>query len=124
MTEKKIVAITSCPVGIAHTYMAAESLEKAGKKLGIQVKVETHGSIGIENELTAEEIKEADGVIIAADTAVDKSRFGGKMMIQVGVQQGIKNPEGLIQKIQAGDAPIYQAEASDEQSDSSSKETD
>lgn len=111
MSEKKIVAITSCPVGIAHTYMAAESLEKAGKALGVQVKVETHGSIGIENKLTDKEIEEADGVIIAADTAVDKSRFGGKKLVQVGVQQGIKNPEGLIQKIQTGNASIYQAEA-------------
>lgn len=69
---KKIVAITSCPVGIAHTYMAAENLEKAGKELGIDVKVETHGSIGVENELTDQEIHEAVGGIIAADTKVDK----------------------------------------------------
>lgn len=72
---KKIVATTSCPVGIAHTYMAAENLEKAGKELGVEVKVETHGSIGVENELAASDINEAAGVIIAADTKVDKSRF-------------------------------------------------
>lgn len=104
---KKIVAITSCPVGIAHTYMAAENLEKAGEELGVSVKVETHGSIGVENDLTAQEIKEAIGVIIAADTNIDKSRFDGKMVVTVGVQDGIHHPKDLVNKILTGDAPVY-----------------
>lgn len=103
---KKIVAITSCPVGIAHTYMAAENLEKAGKELGVEVKVETHGSIGVENELTAKDIQEAEGVIIAADTKVDKSRFGGKPLVTVGVQEGIHQSTKLVEDILTGKAPI------------------
>lgn len=105
---KKIVAITSCPVGIAHTYMAAENLEKAGKELGVEVKVETHGSIGIENELTAQEIKDAVGVIIAADTNIDKSRFGGKQLINVGVQDGIHHSKELVQKVLNNQVPVFE----------------
>jgi len=71
----KILAVTACPVGIAHTYMAAENLQKAGKKLGIDIKVETQGSTGVENALTDRDIEEADGIIIAADKNVDKERF-------------------------------------------------
>lgn len=104
MNKKSVVAITSCPVGVAHTYMAAENLEQAGEKLGIDMKVETHGSIGIENELTAQEIADAEGVIIAADTKIDLSRFSGKQVLQVGVQQGIQRPEELINRILAHDA--------------------
>lgn len=96
--SKKIVAITSCPVGVAHTYMAAESLEKKGKEMGVDVKVETHGSIGIENKLTHAEIDAAEGVIIAADTDIDKSRFAGKRIIEVPVRDGIAKAEELIQK--------------------------
>ena len=106
---KKIIAITSCPVGIAHTYMAAENLEKVGKAVGAEVKVETHGSIGIENELTAKDIEEAAGVIIAADTKIDKSRFGGKPLITVGVQEGIHHADELVGEILAGKAPIYKS---------------
>lgn len=106
---KKIIAITSCPVGIAHTYMAAENLEKAGKAVGAEVKVETHGSIGIENELTAKDIEEAAGVIIAADTKIDKTRFGGKPLITVGVQEGIHHADELVGEILAGKAPIYKS---------------
>lgn len=109
---KKIVAITSCPVGIAHTYMAAENLEKAGKELGVQVKVETHGSIGIENPLTEQEINEADGVIIAADTNIDLSRFGGKPLIKVGVQDGVHKSVQLVQQILDGKAAIHTSDAS------------
>lgn len=110
---KKIVAITSCPVGIAHTYMAAENLEKAGKELGVEVKVETHGSIGVENELTASDIKEAAGVIIAADTKVDKSRFGGKPLINVGVQDGIHHANTLVEDILTGKAPVFESALTD-----------
>ncbi|WP_345797136.1 fructose-specific PTS transporter subunit EIIC [Peribacillus muralis] len=103
----KIVAITACPTGIAHTYMAAEKLSKAGAENGHEVKVETHGSIGVENSLTQVEIDEADGVIIAADKEVDKSRFAGKKVVIVPVIAAIKDPLGLIEKTQA--APVYGA---------------
>lgn len=78
MTIMKILAITSCPNGIAHTYMAAENLQKAGAKLGVDLKVETQGSIGVENQFTEQDIREADGIIIAADKTVVKDRFVGK----------------------------------------------
>ncbi|MDR9797667.1 PTS fructose transporter subunit IIBC [Aeribacillus pallidus] len=103
----KILAITSCPNGIAHTYMAAENLQKAANKLGIEMKVETQGSIGVENELTKQDIQEADGIIIAADKTVDKSRFVGKKLIEVGVQEGIRNPEKLIQRFIDGNVEVY-----------------
>lgn len=112
---KKIVAITSCPVGVAHTYMAAENLEKAGKELGYEVKVETHGSIGVENALTAQEIAEAEGVIIAADTKIEKGRFNGKPLIECGVQEGIHKPKELIQKIMDHQVPLYKG-STDEKS--------
>ena len=95
--SKKVIAITSCPTGVAHTYMAAENLEKAGKRMGIDIKVETHGSVGIESKFTDREIEEAEGIIIAADTNIEKSRFDGKRIIAVPVRQGIDKPEQLIQ---------------------------
>lgn len=95
---KKIVAITACPTGIAHTYMAAENLEMAAKEMGLDIKVETQGSIGAENKLTDEDIKNADAVIIAAATKVDKSRFEGKPILEVPVEEAIKNAKGLIEK--------------------------
>ncbi len=103
----KILAVTACPVGIAHTYMAAENLQKAGEALGVDIKVETQGSIGVENALTEDEIAEADGIIIAADKEVPKERFSGKKVIITGVQDGIRKPEELIKRIQNGDAPVY-----------------
>ncbi|PJI08123.1 MULTISPECIES: PTS fructose transporter subunit IIC [Clostridium] len=93
---KKLVAITSCPTGIAHTYMAAEALQMAAEEMGYSIKVETQGSVGAENVITDDEVKEADAVIIAADTNVDKSRFEGKVLTEVGVQEAIKDPKGLI----------------------------
>ncbi|MDY7990340.1 PTS fructose transporter subunit IIABC [Paenibacillus polymyxa] len=107
----KILAITSCPNGIAHTYMAAENLQKAAAKLGVQMKVETQGSIGVENQLTEQEIREADGIIIAADKTVVKDRFVGKKLLVVGVQDGIRRPEELIQRVMKGNVPVYQAES-------------
>ncbi|EHS54797.1 PTS fructose transporter subunit IIABC [Paenibacillus sp. Aloe-11] len=107
----KILAITSCPNGIAHTYMAAENLQKAAAKLGIEMKVETQGSIGIENQLTEQEIREADGIIIAADKTVVKDRFVGKKLLVVGVQDGIRRPEELIQRVMKGDVPVYEAQS-------------
>ena len=107
VVQKKIVAVTACPTGIAHTYMAAESLEKKAKELGYQIKVETRGSGGAKNVLTEKEIREADGVIIAADTKVPMERFYGKRVIECQVSAGISRPEELLQKIAAGDAAIY-----------------
>ncbi|ADM72576.1 PTS system mannose-specific EIIBCA component [Paenibacillus polymyxa E681] len=107
----KILAITSCPNGIAHTYMAAENLQKAAAKLGIEMKVETQGSIGVENQLTEQEIREADGIIIAADKTVVKDRFVGKKLLVVGVQDGIRRPEELIQRVMKGNVPVHQAES-------------
>lgn len=106
----KILAVTACPVGIAHTYMAAENLQKAGEALGVDIKVETQGSIGVENALTEQDIAEADGIIIAADKEVPKERFAGKRVIVTGVQEGIRKPEELIKKIQKGDASVYKPE--------------
>lgn len=103
----KILAVTACPVGIAHTYMAAENLQKAGEELGVDIKVETQGSIGVENALTDQDIAEADGIIIAADKEVSKDRFVGKKVIVTGVQDGIRKPKELIEKIHSGDVPLY-----------------
>lgn len=96
----KVVAVTACPTGIAHTYMAAEQLEKTGKTLGHSVKVETQGAMGIENELSAADIKAADYVIFAVDIDVEnKERFDGRKIIQVPVQQAIKNPKAIFEKM-------------------------
>ncbi|MCD8915376.1 fructose-specific PTS transporter subunit EIIC [Staphylococcus simulans] len=113
----KILAITSCPNGIAHTYMAQEKLEQAAKEMGVEIKVETQGGVGAENVLTAKEIKEADGIIIAADRQVDLSRFNGKRLINENVREGIHHPKQLIQRIIDQDARIYHHEgASDDDS--------
>lgn len=103
----KILAITSCPNGIAHTYMAQEKLEQAAKDMGVHIKVETQGGVGAENVLTPKEIKEADGIIIAADRQVDLSRFDGKLLINESVREGIHKPEVLIQRIIDKDAHIH-----------------
>jgi fructose-specific phosphotransferase system IIB component len=96
----KIVAVTACPTGIAHTYMAAEQLEKTAKSLGHQIKVETQGAMGIENELSSADIKQADAVIFAVDIAVEQAeRFEGRKILQVPVQEAIKNPAGIFAKI-------------------------
>jgi fructose-specific phosphotransferase system IIB component len=96
----KIVAVTACPTGIAHTYMAAEQIEKIGKALGHHVKVETQGAMGIENELSAKDIREADIVIFAVDIDVEqRDRFDGKKIVQVPVQQAIKNPQAVYEKL-------------------------
>lgn len=105
----KILAVTACPVGIAHTYMAAENLQKAGEEMGIDIKVETQGSIGVENALTEQDIEEADGIIIASDKEVTKERFIGKKLLVVGVQEGIREPEKLIKRVQSEDVPVYKA---------------
>lgn len=94
----RILAVTACPTGIAHTYMAAEALEKAGEKMGYPLKAETNGSGGAKNILTKKEIEECDGIIIAADKNVEMARFDGKPVIKTSVTNGINKPEELIQK--------------------------
>jgi PTS system fructose-specific IIC component len=106
-TGYRILAVTACPTGIAHTYMAAESLEEKGKEMGIPLKAETNGSGGAKNILTKEEIAACDGIIIAADKNVEMARFDGKPVIKTKVQDGIHKPQELIEKIVNGQAPIY-----------------
>lgn len=103
----RVLAVTACPTGIAHTYMAAEALEEKGKELGIPVKAETNGSSGAKNVLTAEEIAECDGIIIAADKNVEMARFDGKPVLKVKVSDGIHKSQELIEKVVNGEAPIY-----------------
>ena len=109
--QKLILAVTACPTGIAHTYMAAESIEKAAKKKGYLVKVETRGSGGAKNVLTEEEIEAADGIIVAADTNVSMDRFDGKALIECQVSHGINKADELIDTIVSGQAEIYKAAA-------------
>lgn len=109
--QYKVLAVTACPTGIAHTFMAAENLTKAGEAMGYPLKAETNGSEGIGNALTAEEIAAADGIIVAADKNVEMARFDGKPLLSVSVTEGIRHPEDLINKIRNGEAPIYHAEA-------------
>jgi fructose PTS system EIIBC or EIIC component len=109
MKKIKIIAATGCPTGIAHTFMAAEALKLAAEKLGVEIKVETHGQVGVENALTAHDIREADGVIIAADKDVQADRFAGKPVVDVPVAKGIRNAEELIQTIINGKAVTYKA---------------
>ena len=119
----RVLAVTACPTGIAHTYMAAEALEKAGVKLGYPCKVETNGSGGAKNVLTAAEIAACDGIVIAADKNVEMARFDGKPVIMTRVDDGLHKPEELINRIRNGEAPIYHSKegkpaAMDGQSDS------
>ncbi|PAZ09984.1 PTS fructose transporter subunit IIC [Streptomyces sp. SA15] len=101
----KLLAVTACPTGIAHTYMAAEKLAQAAESRGIEMKVETQGSIGAENVLTDNDVSTADGIIVAADTDVDLSRFAGKRVLTVGVAEGIRHPERLIERVRS--APVH-----------------
>ena len=114
-----IVAVTACPTGIAHTYMAAEAIEKKAKELGYQVKVETRGSGGAKNVLTDDEIANAAGVIVACDTNVPTDRFDGKKVIECQVSDGINKAEELIKRIASGDAPVFKASGKKEASHSS-----
>ncbi len=118
----KILAVTGCPTGIAHTYMAAEGLEKAAAKAGCSIKVETRGSGGAKNVLTAQEIKEADCIIVAADTKVPMERFNGKKVIVRQVSDGINKADSLIAQALSGDVPVYSAKDSDEEAESGAKE--
>ncbi|GGA49143.1 PTS fructose transporter subunit IIABC [Paenibacillus physcomitrellae] len=104
-----VVAVTACPTGIAHTYMAEDALKKKAAELGVQIRVETNGSEGAKNVLTAEEIRRAKGVIIAADKQVEMSRFDGKPLLQRPVSDGIRKPQELIERAVRGDAPVYRS---------------
>ena len=129
LSEKKqesngyeILAITACPTGIAHTYMAAEAVEKMGEQIGHKVKVETHGSSGVKNKFTKEEIKNAKAVIIAADTKVDLSRFDGKKLVKAKVADGINKPQELIEHVLSADAKVYHSSTKNNQEDDTEKE--
>lgn len=119
----RVLAVTACPTGIAHTYMAAEALAKAGEEMGITIKVETNGSGGAKNVLTAEEIANCDGIIIAADKSVETARFDGKPVFSTKVADGIHKPEELINKIVNGEAPIFHSDKKAEASSSSDNES-
>ncbi|KXZ14782.1 PTS fructose transporter subunit IIA [Bacillus nakamurai] len=104
----KILAVTACPTGIAHTFMAADALKEKAKELGVEIKVETNGSSGIKHKLTAQEIEDAPAIIVAADKQVEMERFKGKHVLQVPVTAGIRRPQELIEKAVNQDAPIYE----------------
>ena len=106
----QVLAVTACPTGIAHTYMAAEALQKAGDKMGVSIKVETNGSGGAKNVLTAQEIADCDGIIIAADKSVETARFDGKPVYSTKVADGIHKPEELINKIVNKEVPVFHSD--------------
>ena len=116
-----IIAVTACPNGIAHTYMAQEGLEEAAKKAGVDIKVETNGSDGIKNRLTDEDIKRAKAVIIAADKKVETARFDGKKVIQRPVSDGIRKADELVDRAVKGEANVFHSEGSSDEDYNSSK---
>ena len=116
----EVLAVTGCPTGIAHTYMAAESLERKAKEMGISLKVEKNGASGIKDALTAEEIEHAKCIIVASDRQVEMARFDGKPMIQTKVTNGINKAEELLREAMSGTAPVYHASQSDKDSAASS----
>ena len=118
-----ILAVTSCPTGIAHTYMAAEGLEKAARKAGCTIKIETRGSGGAKNVLSEEEIKEADCIIVAADAKVPMERFNGKRVIECQVSDGINKADKLIERALKGDAPEYKSDVKNSDSDSTTQKS-
>ncbi|MBA2872409.1 PTS system fructose-specific IIC component [Anoxybacillus calidus] len=115
-SAKKVLAVTACPTGIAHTYMAADALKAKAKEMNVEIKVETNGSSGVKNALTAKEIEEAVAIIVAADKQVEMERFKGKHVIQVPVAQAIRNPQQLIEQALKQDAPIYQGDGNERRS--------
>ncbi|MEE0783146.1 MAG: fructose-specific PTS transporter subunit EIIC [Negativibacillus sp.] len=106
----QVLAVTACPTGIAHTYMAAEALEKAAAQMNLSIKVETNGSAGVKNRLTAQEIEQADGIIVAADKNVETARFAGKKVLFVPVSDGIHKPQQLLEQIESGTVAVYEKE--------------
>lgn len=122
--RKKILAVTACPTGIAHTYMAEAALKEAGEKLGVDIKVETNGADGIKNNLTANDINEAVGIIVAADKKVETARFNDRKVIVTSTADAIKNAETLIKRVLNDEAPIFKAEVSDNKSEEDTQEND
>ena len=118
-----ILAVTACPTGIAHTYMAAENLEKKAKEMGITLKAETQGSVGAKNVLTKEEIAACKGIIVAADKNVELDRFAGKQLLVTNVSKGINEPETLINKILNNEAPIHESNKKVEVASSGEKDS-
>lgn len=106
----RVLAVTACPTGIAHTYMAAEALEKAAAQMNLSIKVETNGSAGVKNRLTAQEIEQADGIVVAADKNVETARFAGKKVLFVPVSDGIHKPQQLLEQIESGTVAVYEKE--------------
>lgn len=106
----RVLAVTACPTGIAHTYMAAEALEKAAAQMNLSIKVETNGSAGVKNRLTTQEIEQADGIIVAADKNVETARFAGKKVLFVPVSDGIHKPQQLLEQIESGTVAVYEKE--------------
>ncbi|PSL48612.1 PTS system D-fructose-specific IIA component (F1P-forming) (Frc family) /PTS system D-fructose-specific IIB component (F1P-forming) (Frc family) /PTS system D-fructose-specific IIC component (F1P-forming) (Frc family) [Salsuginibacillus halophilus] len=121
--RRKLVAVTGCPTGIAHTHMAADALKDKARELGIDMKVQTNGSDGVKNRLTAEDIQEAEAVIIAADTKVDMAGFQGKPVLQKGVTDGMRRPGDLIEAALNGDAPIYEGTGEAQKAGEDAEET-
>ena len=120
--SKFVIAVTACPTGIAHTYMAEDALKKKAKEMGVEIKVETNGSEGVKNLLTAEDIARADGVIVAADKKVAMDRFDGKELVNRPVSDGIRKPEELINLALSGTAPVYHGQGKDTGSDEGNAE--
>jgi PTS system fructose-specific IIC component len=119
---KFIIGVTGCPTGVAHTYLAANSLKKAANSKGLEIKVETNGSIGVENAPTVEEIKRAEAIIVACDKKVDLDRFDGKKVAFAGVKDAIDRPETLINKALGAEAQVYKAKSGSVKAAGSSKE--
>ncbi|SUV06754.1 PTS system fructose-specific transporter subunit IIBC [Cytobacillus firmus] len=112
-SKRFVVAVTACPTGIAHTYMAADSLKAKAAEMGVDIKVETNGSSGAKNVLTPEEIANAAAIIVAADTKVEMERFSGKHVLETAVADGIRKPQELIEKALKQDAPVYKGGSAD-----------
>ena len=119
----KLLAVTACPTGIAHTFMAAEALEKKAAEMGVTIKVETNGSGGAKNVLTSKEIDECDAIIVAADNKVETSGFNGKKLLFTKVSNGINKPQELIEKALSGDVPVYHHDGEVKKADSDEKES-
>ncbi len=122
-TYPRVLAVTACPTGIAHTFMAAESLNKKAAEMGISIKVETNGSAGIKNALTKEEIEHCEAIIVAADKKVEMARFNGKRVIQTKVADGIHKSEQLINRVMSGEAPIYYSTSGNQEAVEESSES-
>jgi len=122
-SQKYVLAVTGCPTGIAHTYMAAEALEKKAKEMGCRIKVETRGSGGAKNVLTSDDIRQADGIIVASDTKVPMDRFHGKPVVMTKVSNGISKSQELIEEVLSGEAPLYMSSGDEREEKTEGKES-